>query len=169
MSAPAALRFAPLLVRALDGTRRDLPHDLPARRTLVLLAYRQRYQRDVDAWIALVVAHGVAATPRGAAEPLPSAVVEVPYLSSRWLPLRRFIDGGMATGIADPDVLARTWTAYGSPARHRRACGLVPPVGQGGRAVEAVVVDRAGTVFWHATGPPPRDLPDGLRAALDGR
>ena len=52
------LRLARLRTRALDGTRRDLPQDLPAERTLVLLAYRQRHQRDVDAWIALAVANG---------------------------------------------------------------------------------------------------------------
>jgi hypothetical protein len=145
------LTFAPLRTRALDGTPRDLPGDLPAERTLVVLAYRQRHQRDVDAWIALAVAHGVPATPRGADGPLRSAVVEVPFLSARWLPARRLIDGGMAQGIGDPDVLARTLTAYGAPARHRRACGLARA---DGREVEALVVDRSGRVHWHASGPP---------------
>jgi hypothetical protein len=148
------LRLAPLRTRALDGTPRDLPADLPGERTLVLLAYRQRHQRDVDAWIALAVARGVPPTPRGAREPMCTAVVEVPFLSARWLPARRLIDGGMAQGIADPDVLARTLTAYGAPTRHRRACGLAGPRGAGGREVEAMVVDRGGGVHWHASGPP---------------
>lgn len=149
------LRLAPLRTRALDGTWRDLPGDLPAERTLVLLAYRQRHQRDVDAWIALAVAHGVPPTSRGVTGPMASAVVEVPFLSARWLPARRLIDGGMAQGIADPDVLARTLTAYGAPARHRRACRLeASGCGAGGRDVEALVVDRAGAVHWHASGPP---------------
>ena len=161
------LRRAPLRTRALDGTQRRLPRDLPAERTLVLLAYRQRHQRDVDAWIALAVAHGVAPTPRGAAGPMPAAVVEVPFLSARWRPARRLIDGGMARGIADPDVLARTLTAYGAPARHRRACGFDgTAAGAGGREVEALVVDREGSVRWHASGPPPEDVPHGLLAAL---
>jgi len=59
-----------------------------------------------------------------------TAVVEVPFLSSRWTPLRRAIDGGMARGIADPDVLARTITAYGS----RRT--TVGPAGSCGRVPE---------------------------------
>ena len=157
------LRLAPLRTRALDGTRRDLPADLPAERTLVLLAYRQRHQRDVDAWIALAVARGVPPTPRGAAGVMTTAVVEVPFLSARWLPARRLIDGGMATGIADPDVLARTLTAYGAPARHRRACGLA---GADGREVEALVVDRDGTVHWHASGPPRGARDERLAAML---
>lgn len=162
----AALRFAPLRTRALDGTPRELPRDLPAERTLVLLAYRQRHQRDVDGWIALVVSDGVPPTPRGAAGVLRTAVIEVPFLSGRWRPARRLIDGGMARGIADRDVLARTLTAYGAPARHRRACGLGGRRGAGGRAVEALVVDREGEVHWHASGPAPAVLPRGLRAAL---
>ena len=163
-------RFARLRTRALDGTHRDLPRDLPAERTLVVLAYRQRHQRDVDAWIDLAVSLGVPPTPRGASAPMSSAVVEVPFLQARWLPARRFIDGGMARGIADPDVLARTLTAYGSPARHRRATGLAAwgtavPRLRPGRDVEALVVSRDGRVHWHASGPPPA-LADDVAAAL---
>lgn len=175
MAGPGArtLRFAPLRTRALDGTARRLPAELPGERTLVILAYRQRHQRDVDAWIALAVAAGVPATPRGHALPMATAVVEVPFLSARWLPVRRLIDGGMAQSIADPDVLARTLTAYGSPAAHRRACGLDGRDGRGasagGEEVEALVVDRTGAVRWHASGPPSRveaDVLDAMRRAL---
>lgn len=175
MTGPAVdgLRFAPLRTRALDGTVHALPRDLPGERTLVVLAYRQRHQRDVDAWIARAVALGVPATPRGASGPLPTAVVEVPFLSGRWLPARRLIDGGMAQGIADPDVLARTLTAYGTPGRHRRACGLDAASGRGagGTEVEALVVTRDGTVLAHASGPPSASSPadvDALLAALTG-
>jgi len=166
-------RFARLRTRALDGAPHDLPRELPAERTLVLLAYRQRHQRDVDAWIALAVALGVPPTQRGVTGPMATAVVEVPFLQARWRPARRLIDGGMARGIADPDVLARTLTAYGAPARHRRATGLSgPAVGARGSEVEALVVSPDGRVHWHMTGPPPRrvgeadDVVDGLRDAL---
>jgi hypothetical protein len=158
------LQLAPLTCRSLAGTSVLLPRDLPGARTLVLLAYRQRHQVDVDRWIALAVGLGVPATPRGATEPLATAVVEVPFLAGGWRPVRRVIDGGMASGIADPDVLARTFTAYGSPRAHRRASGI----DAGDRswltrdhrrrhalaAVEALVCERDGTVRWHRTGPP---------------
>ena len=164
-----ALHLAPLRTRALDGTVRHLPADLPARRTLVLLAYRQRHQRDVDAWIARAVAAGVPATPRGASGPLATAVVEVPFLSVRWRPARRAIDGGMARSIADPDVLARTLTAYGLPARHRHACGLDAASGRGagGVEVEALVVTRDGTVLGHASGPPSASTSADVTALLE--
>lgn len=173
MSGPDArsLRFASLRTRALDGTARHLPAELPGERTLVVLAYRQRHQRDVDAWIELAVAVGVPPTPRGHELPMSTAVVEVPFLSARWLPVRRLIDGGMAQGIADPDVLARTLTAYGSPAAHRRACGLARSGARGasGEEVEALVVDRTGAVSWHASGPLSRAdavTRDALRRAM---
>jgi hypothetical protein len=164
------LRFARLRTRALDGTDRLLPDELPAERTLLLLAYRQRHQRDVDAWIALAVRLGVPATPRSAVVPMATAVLEVPFLRAAWLPARAFIDGGMARGIADPDVLARTLTAYGAPGAHRRATGLAHPLTRSRRPeVEALVVGRDGRVFWHASGPPSARA-DGvvtsLRAAL---
>lgn len=167
-----SVRFAPLRTRALDGTERVLPAGLPAQRTLVLLAYRQRHQRDVDEWIALAVALGVPATPRGAVEAMTTAVIEVPFLAGVWRPARRLIDGGMAQGIADPDVLARTLTAYGAPLRHRRVCGLdaADTHGGDGRAeVEALVVERSGQVLWRASGRPTTTSPPGptgLRDAL---
>lgn len=153
------LRLAPLVGRALDGTPWRLPDDLPAARTLVLLAYRQRHQRDVDAWIALAVALGVPATPRGAVQPMATAVIEVPTLGRRWRPARRLIDGGMATGIADPDVLARTVTAYADPVAHRAACGFPE---DGGAVMRAVVATPEGAVTFRAAGPPR----PGDRAAL---
>ncbi len=158
-AAPGGVRLAPLRGRALDGTPWTLPDDLPAARTLVLLAYRQRHQRDVDAWIALAVALGVPPTPRGRTRPMTTAVIEVPTLGRRWLPARRFIDGGMATGIADPDVLARTITAYTDPAAHRAACGFVEDDGE---VMRALVADPTGRVTFHAEGPPGT----GSRAAL---
>jgi hypothetical protein len=163
----ASVRLAPLVGRALDGTPWRLPDDLPAARTLVLLAYRQRHQRDVDAWIALAVALGVPPTPRGERRPMATAVIEVPTLGRRWLPARRFIDGGMATGIADPDVLARTVTAYADPVAHRAACGFADGEGDdGGEAMRALVAAPDGTVSFHAVGPPGPGARTALAAAL---
>ena len=34
-------------------------------------------------------------------------------IGARWQPVRQFIDGGMATSIRVPSVLARTVTVYG--------------------------------------------------------
>jgi hypothetical protein len=162
--APSPVRLARLRGRALDGTPVLLPDELPGERTLVIVAFRQRHQRDVDRWIGLAVELGVPASPFGRTLPMRTAVVEVPLLGRRWLPARRFIDGGMATGIADPLVLARTITAYTDPVAFRRACGL-----QGdGREVEVLLARRDGSIEWSAQGAPDVHAHAALAAALAG-
>lgn len=156
-------RLAPIEVRALDGRRRRLPDELPAERTLVVLAFRQWQQRDVDAWIALATELGVAPSPHGAAAPLPSAVIEVPVLPRRYAPARRLIDGGMASSIGDPAVLARTLTAYTDVERVRRDCDLATT-----DQVAALLVDRRGRASFHASGPPTVADRSALAAALAG-
>ena len=155
------LRLVPVSGRALDGTPRELPAELPAITTLVLVAFRQRQQRDVDRWIDLAVELGMAGTPLGAREPLEQAVIEVPVLGRRYLGARRMIDGGMATSIADPAVLARTITVYTNPGRFRRRCGITTA-----EQVTALLAARDGTVGWSATGPPGPDARGSLAAAL---
>lgn len=158
------MRFPELSGVTLLGEPMRLPGGLPAERTLVLLAFRQRQQGQVDRWIARAVAElGVAPTPRGPAAP-ETAVVEVPCLSRRWRPARRLIDGGMASSIGDPDVLARTVTVYGDVAAVLRGIGADGP-----DAVQARVVRRDGSVLAAAS-----DEPDGagwesIAAALRAR
>ena len=156
------LRLATVSGRALDGTPRELPAELPAILTLVIVAFRQRQQRDVDRWIDLAVDLGMAGTPLGAHEPLEQAVIEVPVLGRRYLGARRLIDGGMATSIADPEVLARTITVYTDPGRFRRRCGITTA-----EQVTALLTARDGTVRWSATGPPGSDARGSLAAALE--
>lgn len=69
---------------------------------VLLVAFRMWQQRDVDRWVTELA-------------PLADAgltVVEVPVISRSWIPLRRFIDGGMARSIPDRGVRERTVTVY---------------------------------------------------------
>jgi hypothetical protein len=154
-------RLVPVQGRALDGTVVELPAQLPGRRTVVVLAFRQRQQRDVDRWIDLAVALGVPASPLGVAGPLETAVIEVPVLGRRYLGARRFIDGGMAASIADPQILARTVTVYTDPAAFRRRC-RVPTADE----VTVLLVGRDGVVTWHRTGSPRPGDREALAEAL---
>jgi hypothetical protein len=155
------VRLAPAVGRALDGTEYRLPAGLPAERTLVVLAFRQRQQADVDRWIDLAVSLGVPGTPLGVPEPRATAVVEVPVLGRRYVPARRLIDGGMATSIRDPAVLARTITVYTDPVAYRRHCGIATA-----EQVTAMLVDREGTASFQAIGPPTEEQADELSATL---
>jgi hypothetical protein len=158
-AAPAA--FPTIRGRSLLGDEIELPTGLPAGRTLVVVAFRQRHQSCVDRWIARAVAAGVPATPRGQELPMPTAVVEVPALSSRWRPVRGWIDGGMATGIGDPDVLARTITVYTDVGALRRVLGIPDD-----RDVWVFVVKGDGSILATAQGEPDDAAWSSISAAL---
>ncbi|HEX7537411.1 MAG TPA: roadblock/LC7 domain-containing protein [Dermatophilaceae bacterium] len=135
--------------RTLLGANVALPADFPADRTLTVVAFQRGQQSLVDRWIERAVAAGVPPTPRGASGSVPVAVVEVPVLSTRWRPVRRFIDGGMTAGIGDPDVLARTITVYTDVAAFQRFVAI-----PGSDDVHALVVDRDGTILARGCGDP---------------
>lgn len=148
-SARRSVRFPPTDGRSLLGADLRLPEDLPAELTLVVVAFQQWHQAVVDRWIERAVAAGLPATIRGASGRLPRAVVEVPVLSWRYRPVRRFIDGGMVAGIRDPDVLARTITAYTDVGSFQRALRI-----PSSDDVHAFVVGTDGVVLAHAAGEP---------------
>ena len=139
--------FPALRARALSGSEFQLPQQLPAHTTVVIAAFRQWHQSMVDEWIAALVHHGIPATPRGLSDPA-TAVIEIPVLKRRWSAARGVIDGGMASGIADADVNARTWTAYTDVAAFLGAFGETDE-----SALLVAVVDRAGDVAALVRGP----------------
>lgn len=162
----ATLRFPTVDGRSLLGVDLRLPRDLPAERTLVLVAFQQWHQACVDRWIARAVAAGVPPTIRGATGRLPRAVVELPILPSRLRPVRRFFDGGMATAIGDPDILARTITFYIDVDAFRRALAIPTT-----DAVHAFVVAPDGTILARAAGEPDagwRTIAAALEAETEG-
>jgi hypothetical protein len=157
------LRFPQVDGRTLLGADVMLPADLPADRTLAVVAFQRGHQSQVDRWIARAVAAGVPATSRGQEGPIPVGVVEIPSLSSRWRPARRFIDGGMTSAIGDPDVLARTITIYTDVDAFRRSLAI--PTRED---VWAFVVTREGSILASATGEPDDAAWDLVAGALLG-
>jgi hypothetical protein len=159
----AVARFPVVTGRSLLGLELALPRHFPAERTLAVVAFRQWHQARVDRWIARAVADGVPPTPRGLAGDLPTAVVELPVLATGWRPVRRFIDGGMTSGIGDPNVLARTITIYTDVGGFQRALGI-----RGSDEVHALVVTRDGTILARGAGDPQDREWGAILAALRG-
>ena len=125
--------------RTLAGRELTVPDGLDGP-TLLLVAFRQEQQRDVDTWIAAV--------PDGAGVSL----LEVPVLARRWRPARRFIDGGMASNMDQ-----RT--------REQTMCRDV--LGSSSTDVHALLVDADGRVEWRTTGPATAAGVTALTAAID--
>ena len=156
-------QFPTITGRSLLGMDLSLPRDFPAERTLAVVAFRQWHQARVDRWIARAVANGIPPTPRGHNGVLPTAVVELPVLAIAWRPVRRFIDGGMTSGIGDPDVLARTITIYTDVGGFQRSLSIPD-----GDEVHALVVTRDGAILARGAGEPDDLEWDIILAALRG-
>ena len=154
--------FPTLTGTSLLGEDVQLPVGLPAERTLVLCAFKQHQQAQVDRWIERAVRElGVEPTPLGLDPGAATAVIEVPCLGRKWRPVRRFIDGGMASSIAQPPILARTITVYGDVGAINKA--LDAP---GTADVQARVVLRSGEILAAAAGEPAGTGWDAIAAAL---
>lgn len=156
----ATASFPRVAGRSLDGVDIALPVDLPAPRTLCLVAFRQWHQGCVDRWIERAEAAGVPGSPMDMNPEDDRCVVEIPVIGTQWRLGRRFIDGGMATSIRVPRVLARTITVYTDVAAFQRALGI-----RDSADVHALVVTREGEVLARATGEPTEN---GLAAILAG-
>lgn len=148
----------------------ELPKDFAARRNLVILAFRQWQQAQVDGWIEWAADEvGLpAALPGSAPGDAPwagnlvdAAIYEIPLLGRRWSVGRNFIDGGMAAAIRDPVILARTVTVYTDVSAVMGALGI-----DSTDDVCALVVDDDAGVLARVSGACIRDRQRPIRAAL---
>lgn len=103
--------FPSITGTSLNGTRVRIPQDLPDP-CVLLLAFKQGQQSDIDTWIATLEQAGV------------DVLFELPMLGAKWRPFRAVIDGGMASNITDQVVRDRTITVYGQIGPVEQALGL---------------------------------------------
>ena len=150
--------------RSLAGREVALPSGLPAARTLTLVAFQQRHQSCVDRWIARAEGADVPGSPLDLTGEAQTCVVEIPVLSTRWKLGRRFIDGGMASSIRVPRVLARTITVYTDVGAFQRALQIA-----NSEEVQACVVTPEGRVLARVPGEPTDAAWDLIAAALGPR
>jgi hypothetical protein len=147
------MRFPEVTGRNLEGRQLNLPADFGAARTIVLVAFRQRQQREVDSWMPELTA--LRAAHRGL------QVYEIPTLSSGWTPLRGWIDGGMARGIKDQQVREATVTLYIRKGPFKDALGITSE-----DAIHLLLLDAEGRVTFRTTGPANAAGVTALRSAL---
>ena len=135
--------------RSLSGADVVLPADLPAPRTLALVAFQQRHQGCVDRWIARAEGAGVPGSPVDMGPGDETCVVEIPVLSTRWKLGRGFIDGGMASSIRIPRVLARTITGHTNVSAFQKVLGIPDS-----EDLQACVGTPSGSVLARVPGEP---------------
>ena len=78
------------------------------------------------------------------------------------MPVRNFIDGGMATAIREPVILQRTITIHGDVNRVTRPLGI-----EDRSTIALLLVDGSGHVLWRRAGGFTPLLAHDLEAALN--
>jgi hypothetical protein len=119
--------------------RLTLPADFEGDVNLVLIAFQQWQQSQIDTWLPL-------------AEKLERAYsgfryYELPVIQRLNVLARTFINEGMRAGIPDSSARSRTITLYLDKGPFRLALDL-PDEEQ----VYALLVDRQGAILWRASG-----------------
>lgn len=147
------MRFPDVTGRNLEGREFNLPADFAGGRSIVLVAFRQRQQREVDSWMPELSA--LRAADAGL------EVYEIPTLSSGWTPLRGWIDGGMARGITDQAVREVTVTLYINKRPFKEALGITSE-----GTIHVLLLDGDGRVTFRTTGPATPEHIAALRRAL---
>lgn len=125
--------------RNLERRELELPADFAGERNVVLVAFKQRQQREVNSWLPAL---GVVRREAGNVE-----VYEIPALHRGWTPLRGWIDGGMRSGIADRATREATITVYINKGPFKTALGISSE-----SRIHVLVLDRDGRVMHRELG-----------------
>jgi hypothetical protein len=148
---PTLGRMPTVTAESLSEKPFTLPAQLPAERSLVLVAFEREQQTALNTWVAGLNLND---------NKLPW--IETPVIAKPNALLRAFINGGMRSGIQDTAMRDRTITLYTDPVALRKDMGLSGD----GKTVWVLVVDRAGQVHAKAEGVYSADKAKPLLAAL---
>jgi hypothetical protein len=139
---PSGETFPPVAGESLDGKRVALPEDLAGSPAILLVAYKQKTQFDIDRWVLGLLQAGVDVR-----------MVEVPTI--RGSAPRLFaagIDEGMREGIPPPEW-GSVVTVYGDASK------IAAFTGDEGRNARILLLDGKGRVaFFHDRGYSPATL-----------
>ena len=133
------VRFPHVEGSSLSGTPHRLPGTLTGEINLLLIAFRQWQQSDVDTWVPLADT---------LASEIPGfSAFELPVISQVYRPVSGFIDGGMRGGIPDLDVRDATITLYIN--RKEFLADLqIPSVS----SIVVMLVTPEGEILWRTAG-----------------
>lgn len=133
----------------------DVPGTLDARYNILMVAFLQEQQADVDTWIPTMkeLTHRHADL----------EYYEVPTISATAVmgTVSLWLDDAMRSGIPDLGARERTITLYTDTQKFRDSAGI-----QGRDRIWVGVVDREGRVYWSTRGPATPDTLADVRAVV---
>ena len=126
--------------RNLSRRKFRIPTDLDGEVNLLIVAFYQHHQLAVNTWL-------------GRLEELEARqpgfrFYELPSISTKYLPMKGIIDGGMRAGIPDIAARDRTITLYLPKHRFQADLGITND-----DEIYLYLVRTDGTVLWETTGP----------------
>jgi len=140
----------------LQRKKLALPKDFEGELNLVLIAFQQWQQSQVDTWIPFV---------RQLEQTDPAVrYYELPTIQRLNVLARTFVNEGMRAGIPDPVARERTITLYLDKPAFREALQL-----SGEENIYALLLDRQGRVLWQAEGSFTPEKGESLAAAVRKR
>ena len=155
MQTNSRARFPTVSGSNLQRTKLTLPHDFQGERNLVLIAFQQWQQTQVDSWIPFA----------GQLEETYRAVryYELPTIQRLNTLARAFINEGMRAGIPDLVARERTITLYVDKKAFREALQLPSE-----EDIYVLLLDRQGWVLWRGEGTFTPEKGESLTAAIRG-
>lgn len=147
--------FPTITAENLNREKITLPDDLNGNPALVLVAYKQRQQLNVNTWLDRM---------GEIEEAIPGVtIIETPTISSgKWGWMAGFIDGGMRSGIPDLAARGRTITLYTDVSLFNQALTI-----DSVDTIYAVLLDERGEFVDMVEGDYSRDKLDLLSSRVD--
>jgi hypothetical protein len=149
------MQFPSVTGSNLQRRKLDLPEGFEGELNLVLIAFQQWQQRQVDTWIPFVKqleeAHSA------------FRYYELPTIQRLNALARTFINEGMRAGIPDPVARERTITLYVDKNAFKQALQLLRE-----DDIYVLLLDRQGRVLWGAEGSFTQEKGESLVAAARG-
>ncbi len=124
----------------LNKTTMNIPEDLGGEYNLVIVAFQQRQQYDVNTWISFLDALS--------SNNSDFEYYELPTIRSMNRFYQRIIDGGMRAGIPSIDTREHTITLYIDKKRFQTALEI-----ENEDDIHLYLVDRIGKVYGEWVGP----------------
>ncbi|GCE30831.1 hypothetical protein KDA_63150 [Dictyobacter alpinus] len=137
----------------LAGRKFTIPADLEKERNLLIVAFKERQQDDVDTWMPPVK--------HLAQKYSDLAYYELPTITNLNPLFRWWIDNGMRSGIPDRAARATTITLYLDKQAFKQALNLPDE-----ERIYLFVVTAAGEILWRGEGPWSQDKAAELEALL---
>lgn len=146
-------RFPKVRGSNLAGQEFILPTDIKAEFAVVMIAFQQYQQVEINTWIPVA---------RELSDQADNLVYyEFPTIDRLNPAARAFIDGGMRAGIPDPIARATTITLYLDKSSFREVLEIPDE-----EDVVVMLINRQGDIFWRTEGPATPEGIQGLETAV---